>query len=120
LADTHKSVRGVHASPDCNAVAETLALIGDKWTVLVVGVLSSQTLRYSEIRRAIEGISQRMLTLTLKRLEAEGLVERPSAPAAAFLATTPYKRSDPCPSHELSIEPCTQSNPVASNLPKNR
>jgi DNA-binding HxlR family transcriptional regulator len=80
LADTHKSVRGPQVSPDCKAVAETLALIGDKWTVLVVGVLSSQTLRYSEIRRAVDGISQRMLTLTLKRLEEEGLVERTMYP----------------------------------------
>jgi DNA-binding HxlR family transcriptional regulator len=57
-------------------VADTLALIGDKWTVLVVASLSKGTMRYNEIHRNIEGISQRMLTLTLKGLERDGLVTR--------------------------------------------
>src|ERR1035437_3816451 len=58
------------------AVADTLALIGDKWTVLVVASLSKGTMRYNEIHRNLEGISQRMLTLTLKGLERDGLVTR--------------------------------------------
>lgn len=85
-----------HASPDCNAVADTLALIGDKWTVMVVGVLSRQTMRYSEIRRAVDGISQRMLTLTLKRLEEEGLVVRtmyPTIPPRVDYALTELGRT---------------------------
>ena len=57
--------------------------VGDKWTILVVGALSKGQLRYNELQRRVSGISQRMLTLTLKRLEAEGIVTRtlfPSVP----------------------------------------
>ncbi len=49
------------------AVADVLARIGDKWTVYVVGLLSNGPMRFNEIRRAVGGISQRMLTLTLAR-----------------------------------------------------
>jgi len=77
VSGTHTSVRKVDtAHDDCQAVAETLDRIGDKWTVLVVGVLEQGPLRYNEIRRAVDGISQRMLTLTLKQLERDGLVTR--------------------------------------------
>jgi DNA-binding HxlR family transcriptional regulator len=77
LSGTHSSVRKIDTSHEnCQAIAETLDRIGDKWTVLVVGVLEQGPLRYNEIRRAIEGISQRMLTLTLKQLERDGLVTR--------------------------------------------
>jgi DNA-binding HxlR family transcriptional regulator len=61
-------------------VTETLARIGDKWTVMVVGVLHQGPMRYNQIRRAVEGISQRMLTLTLKGLEEDGLVNRTMYP----------------------------------------
>ncbi|MES2106140.1 MAG: helix-turn-helix domain-containing protein [Pseudomonadota bacterium] len=61
---------------ECRAVVDTLARIGDKWTVMVVGALSQGPLRYNQIRRTVEGISQRMLTLTLKGLEQDGLVNR--------------------------------------------
>ena len=60
-----------------------LMSVGDKWTILVVGALSKGQLRYNEIQRRVTGISQRMLTLTLKRLEADGIVTRtlfPSVP----------------------------------------
>lgn len=60
----------------CLVVVEMLSRIGDKWTVMVVGSLSQGTMRYSELHRSIEGISQRMLTLTLKGLEEDGLVSR--------------------------------------------
>lgn len=50
--------------------------IGDRWTVLVVGALGVQTLRFSELRRQIQGISQKMLTQTLRGLERDGLVVR--------------------------------------------
>ncbi len=52
-------------------MAETLARIGDTWTVMVVGTLQDGPLRYNEIHRIVDGISQRMLTLTLKGLEGE-------------------------------------------------
>ena len=71
------------SATDCKGLADVLASVGDKWTILVVGALSSGTLRYNEIQRRLSGISQRMLTLTLKRLEADGIVTRtlfPSVP----------------------------------------
>ena len=81
MSGTHTSVRKIDTShDDCQAIAETLDRIGDKWTVLVVGALERGPLRYNEIRRAIEGISQRMLTLTLKQLERDGFVDRTMYP----------------------------------------
>jgi DNA-binding HxlR family transcriptional regulator len=78
LGKTNTLVRAVAATPDgCAAIAETLSRIGDKWTVLVIANLASgEPMRYSELRRAVDGISQRMLTLTLKGLEQDGLVTR--------------------------------------------
>jgi DNA-binding HxlR family transcriptional regulator len=74
---THTDVRTtVTDHTGCRAVADTLSRIGDKWTVMVVGSLSEGPLRYNELNRAIDGISQRMLTLTLKGLEQDGLVTR--------------------------------------------
>ena len=81
MSGTHTSVRKIDTSnEDCRAVAETLDRIGDKWTVLVVGALDQGPLRYNEIRHAVDGISQRMLTLTLKGLERDGLVNRTMFP----------------------------------------
>ena len=50
--------------------------IGDKWTLLVVGLLEEGPLRFGELRKAVPGISQRMLTLTVRHLERDGLVSR--------------------------------------------
>lgn len=50
--------------------------IGDRWTVLIVGTLSNGPHRFSEIRRSVQGISQKMLTQTLRGLERDGLVTR--------------------------------------------
>lgn len=66
----------MHLTGDCRAVSEVLARIGDKWTVLVVNLMGSGPKRFSEIKREIGGISQRMLTLTLRGLERDGLVVR--------------------------------------------
>jgi DNA-binding HxlR family transcriptional regulator len=60
----------------CVAVREVLNRVGDKWSVLIVQLLADGPKRFSDLRRAIEGISQRMLTLTLKGLERDGLVTR--------------------------------------------
>lgn len=65
-----------HEPGDCRAVSETLARIGDKWTVLVVELLHDGPMRFNEIRRTVAAISQRMLTLTLRGLERDGLVTR--------------------------------------------
>ncbi len=61
---------------NCMAVHEVLSQIGDKWTVLVVRALNDGPRRFSELKRDVDGISQRMLTLTLKTLERDGFVTR--------------------------------------------
>ncbi len=66
----------LHEPTKCLAVREVLNRVGDKWSVQIVGLLGDGALRFSELRRSIEGISQRMLTLTLRGLERDGLVER--------------------------------------------
>jgi len=66
----------LHVPEDCRAVSEVLSRVGDKWTILVVGELGHGPRRFNEIRRALGSISQRMLTLTLRGLEREGLVAR--------------------------------------------
>src|SRR5258706_12703554 len=63
-------------SPACLAVREVLNRVGDKWSVLIVGMLGDGSKRFSELRRSIDGISQRMLTLTLRGLERDGLITR--------------------------------------------
>ena len=69
-----------HVSGKCVAVREVLNRVGDKWSVQVVGLLGDGKKRFSELRRSIEGISQRMLTLTLKGLERDGLITRTAYP----------------------------------------
>jgi DNA-binding HxlR family transcriptional regulator len=66
----------MHLPGDCIAVSDVLARVGDKWSVLVVTRLGAGPLRFNELRRSIGGISQRMLTLTLRGLERDGLVTR--------------------------------------------
>ena len=70
------TVRRAHLPGDCQAVGSILARIGDKWTVLVVMSLAGGPRRFNELKRAIGGVSQRMLTLTLRGLERDGLVIR--------------------------------------------
>ena len=66
----------LEVAEDCRAVSEVLARVGDKWTVLVVSTLGDGPKRFNELRRALGSISQRMLTLTLRGLERDGLVTR--------------------------------------------
>jgi len=63
------------ARNDCD-VRHILDRVADKWSLLVIALLARRTLRFSELRREIDGISQRMLTLTLRNLERDGLIER--------------------------------------------
>jgi DNA-binding HxlR family transcriptional regulator len=65
-----------HRSTDCRAVSGVLARVGDKWSVLIIVMLGDGPKRFNEIKRAVGGISQRMLTLTLRGLERDGLVTR--------------------------------------------
>ncbi len=65
-----------HGSQDCRAVSSVLARVGDKWSVLIIVLLGDGPRRFNEIKRMVGGISQRMLTLTLRGLERDGLVTR--------------------------------------------
>jgi DNA-binding HxlR family transcriptional regulator len=86
---THKAQDGTPVIPGntldirssgCQSVARVLSRIGDKWSVLVIMMLAEKPLRFNELRRRVEGISQRMLTLTLRGLERDGLVMRHLTP----------------------------------------
>lgn len=77
---------------DCLAAREVLSRVGDKWSVFVIALLGEGPKRFGEIKRTIEGISQRMLTLTLRALERDGLVTRtvfPTIPPRVDYALTP-------------------------------
>jgi DNA-binding HxlR family transcriptional regulator len=81
---------------DCRKVSQILARVGDKWSVLVIMHLESGPRRFNEIKRAIGGISQRMLTLTLRGLERDGLVTRtifPTIPPRVEYELTDLGRS---------------------------
>ncbi|MGE9693500.1 MULTISPECIES: winged helix-turn-helix transcriptional regulator [unclassified Streptomyces] len=74
---------GQRDHPDCG-IRDVLDRVGDKWSVLVIVELANGPRRFRELQRAVEGISQRMLTLTVRRLERDGLVLRtvyPTVPA---------------------------------------
>ena len=73
---TKRILGSLHVPEDCRAVSEVLSRIGDKWTVLVVSTLGHGPKRFNELRKALGSISQRMLTLTLRQLERDGLVTR--------------------------------------------
>jgi DNA-binding HxlR family transcriptional regulator len=88
-----------HLDPEssgCKAVNTVLARIGDKWSVLIVGLLGDGPKRFNEIKRMVGGISQRMLTLTLRGLERDGLVTRtvfPTVPPRVDYELTELGRS---------------------------
>jgi DNA-binding HxlR family transcriptional regulator len=65
-----------HLGSDCRGVAAVLSRVGDKWSVLVIMLLGDRPRRFNELKRMVGGISQRMLTLTLRGLERDGLVTR--------------------------------------------
>jgi DNA-binding HxlR family transcriptional regulator len=71
-----------HESSDCRGVASILARVGDKWSVFVIMMLGGGPLRFNELKRLVGGISQRMLTLTLRGLERDGLVARTIMPTS--------------------------------------
>ena len=65
-----------HHSGDCRPVAHILARVGDKWTILLLRALNDKPMRFKELHRALPGISQRMLTVTVRNLERDGLIIR--------------------------------------------
>jgi DNA-binding HxlR family transcriptional regulator len=83
-------------NPVCRTISTLLSRIGDKWTVLVVQTLGDGPKRFNELRREIPSVSQRMLTLTLRNLERDGLVSRavtPSIPPRVDYALTELGQS---------------------------
>lgn len=93
------------ANPVCRTISTLLARIGDKWTVLVVATLGEGSRRFNELRREIPSVSQRMLTLTLRNLERDGLVSRtvtPTIPPRVDYALTDLGRSLLKPVNALS------------------
>ncbi|MDF5754267.1 helix-turn-helix domain-containing protein [Spongiactinospora sp. TRM90649] len=106
MSDTHTDVPSVLAHPLPRPVpADELAAcpvgdvfrrVGDKWSMLLLILLGGRPHRYNELLRSIEGISQRMLTRTLRGLETDGLVRRevfPTVPPGVEYSLTPLGRS---------------------------
>lgn len=92
-------------NPASGLIREILARVGDKWSMLVIGVLHDGPLRFTELQRKIDGISHRMLTQTLRSLERDGLVTRtsyPEIPPRVEYAATPLGRSLSEPVIELA------------------
>lgn len=88
-------MKDIH-NPVCQTISSLLQRIGDKWSVLVVSTLGAGPRRFNELRREIPSVSQRMLTLTLRNLERDGLVSRtvtPSIPPRVDYELTPLGRS---------------------------
>ncbi|ODT72511.1 MAG: HxlR family transcriptional regulator [Pelagibacterium sp. SCN 63-23] len=90
---------------NCSAMSDVLNRIGDKWSVMVVGMLGRNgTLRFNELKRMINGVSQRMLTLTLRNLERDGLVRRtiyPEVPPRVEYNLTELGKTLQVPINEL-------------------
>lgn len=81
-----------HNQEACRPIRHVLERVGDKWSLLIVYQLSAGKLRFNELRRALPGISQRMLTYSLRELERDGLVLRtviPSVPPRVDYEVTP-------------------------------
>lgn len=90
----------------CRSVGGVLALLGDKWTILIMRMLSSRGQRFSELRRGIGGISQKMLTSTLRALERDGYLTRkvtPTSPPRTDYALTAMGREVLKPINALAV-----------------
>ncbi len=96
VTESQAAPAGSPVPGNCQGVSEVLARVGDKWSVLIVMVLGDGPRRFNEIKRAVGGVSQRMLTLTLRGLERDGLVTRtmyPTIPPRVDYALTDLGRS---------------------------
>ena len=85
-----------HVAAQCDKVRGVLARTSDKWSVLIIMLLGEGPRRFNEIKRQVTGVSQRMLTLTLRGLERDGLVIRtvtPSLPPRVDYELTEVGRS---------------------------
>lgn len=104
---------------ECREISDLLGRVGDKWTVLIIVSLFDGALRFNAIKRALNGISQQMLTRTLKNLERDGMVLRtvhPTVPPQVEYALTALGRSLSEPVTQLGM--WARSN--AANIKVNR
>jgi DNA-binding HxlR family transcriptional regulator len=95
-----------HTTQNCRDVASVLSRVGDKWSVLIIMLLGDGPRRFNEIKRTVGGISQRMLTLTLRGLERDGLVTRtifPTIPPRVDYELTDLGRSLQTPVELLGL-----------------
>ena len=85
-----------HTIESCMHVSDVLARVGGKWSILIIGALGPGPRRFNELKREVQGISQRMLTLAVRGLERDGLIARtvtPSIPPRVDYALTDLGRS---------------------------
>ena len=92
-------------STECPRISQVLARVGEKWSVLIIIMLADGPRRFSDLKRSIGGISQRMLTLCLRGLERDGLVKRtvfPVVPPRVEYELTPLGQSLRVPVTQLA------------------
>src|ERR1700733_5789200 len=97
--------RDERSPEDCKLVREVLARVGDKWTFALLTVLGDQRMRFNELHRAVNGISQRMLIVTLRNLERDGLIVRMVYPTVP--PRVEYEMSSRGQSLKRVLEPVT-------------
>ncbi|WP_454887382.1 winged helix-turn-helix transcriptional regulator [Sphingomonas oryzagri] len=105
-------------SAHCREVGKVLAIVGDKWTVMIVRVLVERPRRFNDIKRTIGGISQQMLTRTLKALERDGMVSRtvyPTVPPQVEYALTKLGQSLAIPVRALGAWAGEHLDEIESN-----
>ena len=95
-----------HETNDCRMISDMLARVGDKWSMLIVTYLGEGPHRFSELKRIVGGISQKMLTSTLRNLERDGIVSRsvePTRPPSVTYELTDLGREMLVPVSALEI-----------------
>jgi len=105
-------------SEHCRKMSSVLTIVGDKWTVMIVMVLTERPRRFNDIKRTIGGISQQMLTRTLKALERDGMVSRtvhPTVPPQVEYALTELGHSLAEPLRELGAWAGAQLETIEAN-----
>ena len=95
-----------HLLVDCRRVGDILARVSDKWAILLLTALGDRRMRFGELHRAINGISQRMLTVTLRNLEHDGILIRTVYPTIP--PRVDYELSDRGRSLKLALTPLTK------------
>lgn len=106
------------AHADCRAVSEILSRVGDKWTIQVVVALMPGPLRFNGVKRHVGGISQQMLTRTLKTLERDGMVERVvhhNTPPQVEYTLTRLGHSLAETAHQLALWAAANQGEIADN-----